>query len=77
MDRLLKHRILGLTIGSLLTFVFLDLIMTQFPKYLNLIILIGTAIAYIVGFGIGILMLIGITYSGIQSFRKWKRKRRG
>jgi len=71
MDRLLKHRIFGLIIGSLMTFVFLGFIMTQFPNYLNLIILIGMAIGWIVALSVGVLCVIAFIIAGINYL--WKR----
>lgn len=74
MDIKLKHRILGMIIGSLLTFVTLDLIRQQFPEALGLVILIGSLVANVVAIVIGILIVLGMIVIGINYLRKRFKK---
>lgn len=74
MNQLLKHRILGMFIGSLLTFVTLDIVRQKFPEALGLVVLIGSLVADVVAIVVGILIVLGLTVMGIQYLRKRFKK---
>jgi hypothetical protein len=61
-------------IGSLLTFVTLDLIRQQFPEALGLAVLIGSLVADVVAIVIGILIVLGMIVIGINYLRKRFKK---
>jgi hypothetical protein len=70
METKLKHRLLGLFIGSLLTFVTLDMISKISINALLLAVLIGSLIANIVAIVVGFLILVSIIIIGINYLRK-------
>lgn len=70
MDTKLKHRILGMIIGSLLTFVTLDMIRKTSIDALILTILIGSLIANLVALVVGFLLLVALIIKWINYLRK-------
>jgi hypothetical protein len=74
METKLKHRILGMIIGSLLTFVTLDMVRQKFPEDLGLTVLIGSLVADVVAIVVGILIVLGLIFMGISYLRKRFKK---
>ena len=69
-NQLFKHRILGMIIGSLLTFVTLDIIRKELPDALSLAILIGSLIATLVACVIGFLIVVAMIITGLAWLKR-------